>query len=203
MHLYQLLTPEEASSLYEVTSSLDWEIGRARTEALTGTIKQNNEVLTHPELTKVGKRIGTSGAIQVHDLPLKLMPPKFSRYTEGQHYKLHTDAPWMGDTRTDLSCTLWLNDDYEGGELVIEGKKIKGKPGQCLTYPCGEPHEVLPVTSGERVCIITWIQSRVRDPIKRKWLSDMRKFIGTFEDDKEKFLEGSRLFSSMMRRWTE
>jgi PKHD-type hydroxylase len=203
VNLYQIMTAEQAALTCEIAKGLDWEVGQARTEALTGTVKQNNEVLTHPELISIGKLLLANRGVLLHEIPLKAHPPKFSRYKDGQHYKMHTDAPWMLETRTDMSCTIWLNDDYEGGELVIGDKKVKGKPGMAAVYPCGEPHEVLPVTSGERICAITWIQSRIRDPIKRKWLSDMRKFIAKFEDNEELMLEGSRLNSAMLRRWSE
>ncbi len=203
MNTYQIISAARAKKYADIARGMEWAAGRARTAALTGTVKQNDEIVGPSQLSGLGRAIINNPGIQLNHMPLQCYPPKFSRYRDGQHYKRHTDAPWMGASRTDLSVTLWLTDDYEGGELLIGGRSFKGKSGQCIVYDCGEPHEVLPVTAGERICVITWVQSRVRDPIKRKWLSDMRKFLASFEDEQERFLEGSRLYSAMLRRWTE
>lgn len=202
MKTYRIITKEQALALAEKTKGLSWQQGKARTKELTGTTKQNKEILSHVALQTLGKRIAAHPEIQLDTIPIKMHAPKFSRYSEGEHYKLHTDAPWMGDTRTDLSCTLWLSEDYDGGELVIDGVPYKGEPGECLIYNCGLPHEVRPVTFGERICVITWIQSRVRDSEKRKLITDFRRFLGNFEDS-PLFLEGGRIHSALLRMWIE
>lgn len=198
------MAEEQARMLAAQLKDGAWVQGKARTRELTGTTKQNDEILNHVALQMLGKRIVSHPDIQIDHIPLKLHPPKFSRYTPGQHYKLHTDAPWMGQTRTDLSCTLWLSDDYEGGDLVIGGDPVKGAPGECLVYECGVPHEVTPVTSGERICAIAWIQSRIRDPQKRRLISDFRKFLCRFEgNDQQAFLDGGQIYSALLRMWIE
>jgi len=209
MNIYQLISEQHAN---DILGDLDgWEKGRARTEELEGTIKQNDEILPiDPAIVHlsnaIGRKITSNRSIQLNHIPVQIHPPKFSLYRNGSHYKMHTDAPWMGKTRTDLSCTLWLSDPdtYEGGELCISGKEIKGKAGQCLVYECGLPHEVKPVTKGERICAVTWIQSRIRDPIKRKLISDFRKFLSKLEPGhKDWFLEGGSIHSSLIRMWME
>lgn len=202
MKFYQILPKDQALAIAENVKGLNWSPGKARTRELTGTVKQNREILDNVLLQTLGKRIINDTGIQLDHIPLQLHPPKFSRYSDGEHYSLHTDAPWMAKTRTDLSCTLWLSDDYDGGDLVIAGERFRGEPGQCLIYDCGEPHEVTPVTRGDRICAVTWIQSRIRDPIKRKYISDFRKFLSNFEDS-PLFIDGSRLYSALLRRWIE
>jgi len=185
---------------------MEWSPGRARTKQLEGTVKQNEEILSCDLLTAVGTKILRNSGIQLNHVPLKVHPPKFSRYSEGARSHVHTDAPWMGETRTDLSCTVWLSDPdtYEGGELRLNGKSVKGKPGQCLVYDCGVPHEVTEVTKGERICAVTWIQSRIRDPIKRKIVSDFRKFLSKMEPEHpDWFVEGGQIHSSIIRMWME
>jgi PKHD-type hydroxylase len=211
MKFYQLFPEEQAKALCEQLRSAQWAEGKARTKELTGTVKQNEEILEHVALQTIGQRLAAHPEIALDHIPLQVHKPKFSRYTEGgAHYGVHTDAPWMGATRTDLSCTIWLSspDSYEGGELVIyddgEKRQFKGNPGQCVIYDCGRPHEVLPVTSGERICAVTWIQSRVRDSQKRRLVSNFRKFLAKFEQDQpERFLEGSAIYSALLRRWIE
>ena len=204
MQIYRVMSAASAAAICDVLKTEEWAQGRARTPALTGTVKQNEEILQHAALTRIGKALINHGEIQLATIPLKLHAPKFSRYSKGAHYGRHTDAPWMGETRTDLSCTLWLNDDYEGGALSIAGQRIRGMPGECVIYDCGEPHEVEEVTAGERLCVITWIQSRIRDAHKRRLVTDMRRFLSRFETSHpEWFVDGGRVHSALIRMWME
>lgn len=203
MKFYQILPENQAIAFAKKASGMSWSSGKARTTKLTGTVKKNEEILDGVLLQGIGKRIASDRELQLDCIPLKLHNPKFSRYRERMQYHLHTDAPWMGETRTDLSCTLFLNDDYEGGELKIGNQKLRGKPGCAVVYDCGTPHEVLPVTSGERICVITWIQSRIRCPIRRKLVTDFRRFLSNFEDDPDLFVQGGQIHSSLIRMWME
>lgn len=203
MKFYQILSREESSRVTDAVKGMEWSEGKARTPELTGTVKRNSEILHDGLLTTIGKRIANNSEIQLDCIPLQYHPPKFSRYKTGEYYHRHTDSPWMGSTRTDISCTLWLNDDYEGGELLIGDEKVKGNPGQCVIYQCGTPHEVLPVTSGERLCVITWIQSRIRDAHKRHLISTFRRFLSKFDDNHELFVEGGQIHSELIRMWME
>ena len=61
-------------------------------------------------------------------LPLKVFPPLFNRYQNGQSFGNHVDNAIRQVTgtphrvRTDLSATLFFSnpDEYDGGELVVE-----------------------------------------------------------------------------------
>ncbi len=81
------------------------------------------------------------------------------RYREGQFYIQHTDH--FAQNPRILSCTVCLNDDYEGGEFAFFDRKIKMKlkKGDILMFPSSfmYPHEVMPVTKGNRYNIITWL----------------------------------------------
>ena len=210
MNIYQILSPEDAGKMLATVATMDWDVGKARTKELTGTVKQNMEIL--PQNNKDAKKLLMAVADQImrhrqvslNCIPYKLHPPKFNKYVEGSEYKPHTDAPWMAETRTDLSCTLWLSepDSYEGGVLSMGGQEFKGKPGQALFYNCDKIHSVSPVTKGERICVITWVQSRIRDPIKRKMISDFRRWLAKMEGT-PMFDEGSIIYSSLLKRWME
>ena len=58
-----------------------------------------------------------------------------------------------------LTGLLFLNDNYEGGEILISGKCFKTKVGSALIFPSNFifPHEVLEVTKGVRYSITCWI----------------------------------------------
>lgn len=81
------------------------------------------------------------------------------RYQEGDFYKEHTDS-YINNPRH-VSCSLHLNDDYEGGEFAFLNREfqIKAKKGSVLMFPSNFmfPHEILPVTKGTRFSIITWL----------------------------------------------
>ena len=78
--------------------------------------------------------------------------------------------------RSDISCTIFLEhpEAYEGGELTIHlGDKtvsVKGKAGSAVLYPSTTIHEVMPVTKGERLVAITFIESQIIDEHKRDLL---------------------------------
>ena len=204
MKKYRIVPEATALALVEQLKGAKWSVGKARTEKLTGTVKQNQEILGHIALQGIGKRILAHPDIQLDHVPYKMHNPKFSKYVPGAHYGRHTDAPWMGSTRTDLSCTLFLNDDYAGGELCIDGEAIRGKPGEAVIYDCGAPHEVKPVVSGERICAITWLQSRIRDPHKRQIITNTRRLLADMEDSHpDWFLRGSQVHSALLRMWSE
>jgi predicted 2-oxoglutarate/Fe(II)-dependent dioxygenase YbiX len=84
------------------------------------------------------------------------------RYSTGQEYKAHADGG-TGLGRA-ISAIVYLNDDYEGGEVefVNFGVKIKPKPGMLLLFPSTYPytHVAHPVKDGIKYAIVTWIHDR-------------------------------------------
>jgi PKHD-type hydroxylase len=91
---------------------------------------------------------------------------QYAKYKEGQFYDWHCDAgPNLGYHRK-LSVVVGLTDssEYEGGDFVInyngnpdKCETIRLLPGQILIFPSWVPHKVTPVTSGERVTLVTWV----------------------------------------------
>ena len=103
-----------------------------------------------------------------------------SRCREGMGYGLHSDnAVLNSGYRSDISFTLSLSDpaDYDGGELVLRSgfgdQAVKLEAGSLILYPSGAPHRVNTVTRGERLVVVGWVQSRIRDPQKRQMLLDL------------------------------
>jgi len=75
------------------------------------------------------------------------------KYKEGQFIKDHTDV----GSYTRASCTLNLNEDYEGGEFRFFNGNIKDslKTGEAMLFPA-EPiwiHGTEPITKGTRYSI--------------------------------------------------
>lgn len=80
------------------------------------------------------------------------------RYTEGQFYTQHTDS--YSKEQRSVSCSITLNEDYEGGEFAFFDRELIFYPGKgsALLFPSNFmfPHEVMPVTKGTRYSIVTW-----------------------------------------------
>ena len=161
-----------------------------------------------------------SRAFQDFAMPRKIAPPLLSRYEPGMKYgaacrcRLHGGASGTGAAgtlRSDLSCTVFLNDpaSYEGGELVLHiGTRpvlIKGMPGEAFVYPSTLLHEVRPVTAGQRLVAITFIESLVPDERDRNALFELKDVL-SLEGLKMDWVSRVRMevaLQNLTRRWSK
>jgi PKHD-type hydroxylase len=112
--------------------------------------------------------------------PQRVAVPSLVRYRVGHQYGAHTDAAFMPvgtePLRSDVSCTMFISGpaDYEGGELIAhigtETLRLKGNPGAAVFYPSTTIHQVAPVSAGERLVVITFIESQIPDQLQRDLL---------------------------------
>jgi len=82
----------------------------------------------------------------------------FLKYETGGFYIQHLDDGTNITRR--ISMSLLLNEEYEGGEMQFFGDyKVNGKTGSAIVFPSNfcYPHEILPVKSGTRYSIVTWL----------------------------------------------
>ena len=81
------------------------------------------------------------------------------KYSGGQKFDAHVDG--MPGSDRFLSCILYLNDDYEGGELefVYFDHKLKMPKGSLIIFPSyfSHAHIAHPVISGTKYAIVTWL----------------------------------------------
>lgn len=91
------------------------------------------------------------------------------RYQTGQEYKAHYDGGTAG--ARSISPILYLNDNYDGGEIefVNFDIKIKPEPGMLVLFPSSFPyaHIAHPVTNGTKYAIVTWLHDRPIDNISK------------------------------------
>ncbi|MBD0269735.1 MAG: Fe2+-dependent dioxygenase [Cyanobacteria bacterium Co-bin8] len=215
-----LLTPEE---LEQITSQL------AKSEFIDGKLTagwhaklvKNNQQLSRQDNTYEVLKGLLQTALERNPLFQVAVRPKvvhsvlFSRYTPGMSYGRHTDNALMGGSsflRSDVSFTVFLNSPaaYEGGELVIEGAdsetNYKLEAGTALFYPSTTLHRVDPVTSGERLVIVGWVQSLVRDASQREILFDLetvRRSLFAQSGKSDEFDLLSKSVANLLRRWVE
>ncbi len=159
--------------------------------------------------------LGRSEEFREFAFPVTIAPPLITRYQPGMRYGAHADAPFLavaGATlRSDLSCTIFLSDpkDYDGGELHIQlgdaDLSFKLRPGQAIVYPSDTLHQVNPVTRGERLVAITFIQSRLPDPFERNLVFDLNE-VAALEGLKmspENFSRMQLVQMNLLRYWGE
>jgi PKHD-type hydroxylase len=112
--------------------------------------------------------------------PHRVAVPSLCRYGVGMKYGPHIDAAFLPvgsqPLRSDISCTIFISNpaEYAGGELVMhlgtELVRVKGNPGAAVFYPSTTVHQVAPVSSGERLVIITFLESQIPDQMQRDML---------------------------------
>lgn len=148
-------------------------------------------------------------------IPKAIAPPMLTRYQPGHHYGAHADAALMflprGVLRADLSCTLFLSDpdSYDGGALLVRlgdaELRFKGPAGSAIVYPSTTLHQVEPVTRGERLVGLTFIQSRVADPQQRELLFELGEVYaleaGGMAPENQARLSAVR--ENLLRRWSD
>ena len=151
-------------------------------------------------------------------LPFRVYPPVFNRYGEGMQFGTHVDGairqiPGTGQKlRTDLSDTIFLlpPESYGGGELVVENdfgaQQAKLAAGDMIVYTSTARHRVSPVTRGSRIASVLWIQSLVRDDLRREQLFELDRTIQQLtagSADAESLVRLTGHYHSLLRQWTE
>ncbi len=211
-----LLTPAETRVLREAAGELAFGDGRATAGQHARTVKANDQAQPSPDLdaimTKVETALAASPLFRSAARPRAMTRLILSRYRAGQTYGLHVDDALMGGLRTDLSFTLFLSDPatYDGGALVIEdtfeARAIKPAAGDLILYPATTLHRVDPLTRGERLAIVGWVQSLIRDPGQREILFDLDQAVDAcFARDgkSDQFDRLAKTRANLLRMWAE
>ncbi|MFC3099236.1 Fe2+-dependent dioxygenase [Alteraurantiacibacter palmitatis] len=219
-----VLTSDEVALFRQRLATAAWKDGASTAGTRSIAVKQNLQLpRTDPEAQDLGQKIlrklGSHPEFVSASLAEKIWPPVFNCYRDGGHYGTHSDAalmrlPEAGLTlRSDLSATLFLSDpeDYDGGELLAEtpfgAQAVKLPAGDMVLYPSSSLHQVTPVTRGERVCAITWLQSAVADNHLRALLYDLDCSIralspGRAKDDPD-IDRLIHVYHNLVRQWAQ
>ena len=142
---------------------------------------------------------------QVHGLLFSLCGP-------GEGYGSHVDNAFMAAGRSDLSFTLFLTppEAYGGGALVLQfphgEESIRLAAGAAIVYPSTLLHRVEPVSEGQRLVCVGWIQSRVRNTERRELLFELdtaRRLLFHQQGKTETFDLISRSYTNLLRMWAD
>jgi PKHD-type hydroxylase len=213
----QILTDAEVAECRSIAASAPFVDGRITNPH--NTAKQNEQLHDASGHQKSSELIRNamlrSAEFMDFAFPIALAPPLMTRYKPGMKYGAHADAAFIqlpGATiRSDLSCTIFLNDpkDYDGGELYVRlgdaDFKFKLNPGQAIVYPSDTLHQVVPVTRGERLVAITFIQSRIQDPFRRNMLFELNEVAALegLKMDPENYGRLQLIQQNLLRYWSD
>lgn len=213
-----VLAPEDVDRVRERLAELPFKDGRSTAGAAARRVKQNTQAdgdhLGVQALADfVRKAVERSPVVRAYARPVRWSRLLFSRYAGGDAYGLHVDDPHMaaeegGRMRTDLSFTLFLSDpdSYDGGSLLVDGmegeREAKPPAGALVLYDTGDLHRVTPVTCGERLACVGWIQSLIRDRSQRELLFDLARVRASTPEDPNRLLLDKSV-NGLLRMWGE
>jgi PKHD-type hydroxylase len=217
-----------AEQVRTVRSALDdesapWVDGRV-TAGFQGAPVKNNRQLD--EASTLAQELGQLVIAQLERnalfisavLPNRVYPPMFNRYGPGMQFGTHVDGTVRmvpgspHKLRTDLSATLFIAppESYEGGELIVENafgqQGAKLAAGDLIVYSSTSRHRVTPVTRGERLAAVFWIQSLIRDDERREQLFELDATIQRLTQtgaDQESLVRLAAHYHGLLRAWTE
>jgi PKHD-type hydroxylase len=217
--LESLLSPEAASSLRGALQAEQgaWLAGSSTAGWHARQVKRNwqldrGSALHQSSASQVSAALLAHPLLQSAALPVRLHGLLFSRSGPGDGYGRHVDNAFMDGGRSDLSFTVFLSapDHYQGGALVLEqphGEEAFRLPvGHALIYPSTLLHRVEPVSAGERLVAVGWIQSRVRSAERRELLFELdtaRRTLFAAGGKGEVFDLLCRSYSNLLRMWGE
>ena len=185
IHIPGVLKGDEVALVRALLAAARFVDGRLSAGTAARRVKNNQELENGAADLERLNRVVMGGLVRhptyrAGALPLHVASPLYARYEPGMAYGDHLDDPIMGADgvkyRSDIAVTIFLStpQEYDGGELVIRtqsgDRAVKSAAGDAVLYPAGSIHRVSPVTRGERLVAVTWVQSLVRDPGQRELL---------------------------------
>lgn len=219
-----LLDAAGVARLRGIIDAAEWIDGNATSGHQSALAKKNEQL---PEGSAAAKEagalvldaLGKSPLFFAAALPLKVFPPLFNRYGEGQTFGTHVDNAIRIQRgtefriRSDLSMTVFLEDPaaYDGGELVVEDhfgvQRVKLPAGHAVLYPSSSLHHVTPVTRGVRVASFFWLQSMIRDDSSRRILFDLdqavQRLTGQLGGGDRSVIELTGVYHNLLRSWAD
>ncbi|MBI3776976.1 MAG: Fe2+-dependent dioxygenase [Gammaproteobacteria bacterium] len=216
-----VLNPTQLQRVCKILSGAPFVDGKLSAGNAASRVKNNLEVARDAmELDSLNDVVMNSlvrhPVYRAAALPLRVAAPYYARYTPGMTYGEHVDDPIMGvdgmPYRCDVAITLFLShtSDYDGGELAVHTpfglQLVKLPAGDAILYPASSLHQVTPVTRGERMVAVTWLQSAVRDPAQRELLYELhlaREQLMHTAPDAVETAQVNRSYVNLVRMWSD
>jgi PKHD-type hydroxylase len=215
-----VLKPDELALARSWLADAPFVDGKLSAGAAARRVKANEERDRGAGVERLDRLV--MGALSRHPayrngaLPLHAASPLYARYRPGMTYGEHLDDPIMGTEgvlyRSDVAVTVFLSEPeaYDGGELVVRTaageQSVKEAAGDAVLYPASTIHRVNPVSRGERLVAVTWVQSLVRDPARRELLYGMnlaREKLLAEAPSAEETAQVNAAYLNLIRMWSD
>ncbi|MCB1866746.1 MAG: Fe2+-dependent dioxygenase [Chromatiales bacterium] len=220
LEIPEILAPAAVGDVVAALAGSQFVDGRATAGKAARTVKRNEEGQLPPQQMQnlyrlIITALAQSPRFRSAALPLSVSDPIFARYRPGMTYGDHIDDPVMGAGkrfRSDIAVTVFLNepDRYDGGELVVRtsfgDRRVKLAAGHAVVYPASSLHQVAPVTRGERIVAVCWVQSMVRSPEQRELLYELdlaRESLLEADPNATAAQQVNRAYLNLIRMWAE
>ncbi|QEF98930.1 PKHD-type hydroxylase [Stieleria maiorica] len=218
INVRNVLNSEQLSQMQRWLGEAEFQDGKLTAGKAAREVKQNLQASGGWQYAREAEKLivsalQTSQPFLLSARPKVIAAPMFACYREGMSYGRHLDNPLMGRShplRTDVSVTVFLNDpdQYEGGQLVIESDagplSVKGNAGDAVVYPATTLHRVEPVTAGERLVAVTWVQSMVRSAEQRRILFDLSVLTSQLAESRHQSKElAEKCQFNLFRMWAD
>ncbi len=217
----RVLEADELALVRSLLAAARFVEGRLSAGAAARRVKRNQELEDGAaDLDRLNRVV--MGSLLRHPvyragaMPLHVASPLYARYQRGMAYGDHLDDPIIGADgvtyRSDIAVTIFLSapQEYDGGELVIRthagDQAVKAAAGDAVLYPAGSIHHVNPVTRGERLVAVTWVQSLVRDAGQRELLyglNSAREKLLQSAPDAAETAQVNAAYLNLIRMWSD
>lgn len=196
IHIPKVLSEEQLARVRAALEAQNapWVDGRVTAGHQGAPVKRNQQLEESSSLARelglvVLSELERNALFVSTVLPYRVYPPMFNRYGDGMEFGLHVDGAIRmiratgQQIRTDLSATLFLAppESYDGGELIVDSdfgsQSVKLAAGDMAVYPASSRHRVTAVTSGPRLACVFWVQSLIRDELKRAQMFELDRTI--------------------------
>jgi PKHD-type hydroxylase len=216
-----LLIPAQLQKVHEILEGAEFADGKLTAGFAAARVKNNLELNAGTARRERLNRLlmaafAHNPKFRFGALPHRVADPIVARYEPGMRYGDHVDDPIMGTQgprfRTDVSMTVFLNppESYDGGELTIRTpfgeRQVKLPAGHAVLYPSSSLHRVAEVTRGQRLVVLTWVQSYVRDPAQRELLYELnlaREHLLKTDPESDTTGYVDRSYANLLRMWAD
>ena len=139
-------------SKWSASGDIEYTFGYQKRFTNNVDIDLNSDIRRINNILREAILISSEDYSKTHGIDIgSLMPLSISKYSTGKSMGPHVDDYGDGEN-PNISVVLYLNDNYDGGEIYFKEQDIKIKPeaGSIVIFPSVEPyyHESLPVTDG-------------------------------------------------------
>ena len=131
-----ILTPQEVAECRQIAANatfVDGKVSNPHNKA------KQNEQLHEPAAYERSAKLVLQAMLRSEEFrefafPAQIAPPMLTRYKPGMRYGAHADAAYLqfphGTVRSDLSCTIFLN---EPRTMRAESLHIRLRTGACAS----------------------------------------------------------------------